>query len=171
MVRIQGAAHSVSAMPCFTTLRPDRRGHHSLNYVLKKIRAAAFCAGPYVKRGAVVGTQYNTTSILRTIEQILGLPPMNQFDASATPMFDCFTNVPDFTPYTSLPNNVPLAQGASFSGPLTPKQRAWAKKLQKMDFSKPDRINDDVFNRYIWFSIKGDARYPAEFVGGQRQRY
>ena len=49
---------------------------------------------------------------------------------------------------------------------LSPKARYYAKKVQKMDFSKADRINDDVFNRYIWHSIKGDARYPSEFVGG-----
>ncbi len=57
-------------------------------------RTTAYCVSPYTKRGAVVGTQYNTTSLLRTIEQILGLPPMNQFDAAATPMFDCFTDTP-----------------------------------------------------------------------------
>jgi hypothetical protein len=81
-------------------------------------------------------------------------------------MFDCFTNVPDFTPYTALPNNVPLAQGTSLVGPPSPKQQAWEKKIRKMDFSKPDRINDDTFNRYVWYRIKGDARYPSEFVGG-----
>ncbi len=73
-------------------------------------RTTAYCISPYTKRGAVVNTQYNTTSMLRTMEQILGLPPMNQFDATATPMFDCFTNVPDFTPFIALPNNVPLDQ-------------------------------------------------------------
>jgi hypothetical protein len=81
-------------------------------------------------------------------------------------MFDCFTNTPNFTPYTALPNNIDLAEGAGGSSSLTPKQRYWARKLQKMDFSKPDRINDDLFNRYIWFTIKGDAPYPAKFVGG-----
>ena len=55
-------------------------------------RTTCYVAGPFVKRGVTVSTQYNTTSILRTIGQILGLPPMNQFDASATPMFDCFTD-------------------------------------------------------------------------------
>ena len=73
-------------------------------------RTTAYCISPYTKRGAVVKTQYNTTSLLRTMEQILGLPPMNQFDATATPMFDCFTSTPDFTPYTALTNNVPLDQ-------------------------------------------------------------
>ena len=71
-------------------------------------RTTAYCVSPYTKRGAVVSTQYNTTSLLRTIEQILGLPPMNQFDATATPMSDCFTETPDFTPFDAVPNIVPL---------------------------------------------------------------
>ena len=54
-----------------------------------------------------MSTQYNTTSLLRTIEQILGLPPMNQFDASAAPMWDCFTDTPDFTPFAAVPEQRP----------------------------------------------------------------
>ena len=73
-------------------------------------RTTAYCISPFAKRGALVSTQYNTTSILRTIEQILGLPPMNQFDASATPMFDCFTDTPDYRPFDAVPNQVPLDQ-------------------------------------------------------------
>ena len=128
-------------------------------------RSLCLVISPYTKRGQVISTFYNQAGVLHTIEQILGLPPMNQQDAMAPLMFDCFTNVPNFTPYTVLTNNIPLAEGASVTGALSPKQRYWAKKLQQMDFSKPDHINDDLFNRYIWFSIKGDARYPSEFVG------
>ena len=69
-------------------------------------RTTCYVASPYCKRGAVVSTQYNTTSLLRTIEQILGILPMNVFDAAATPMFDCFTETPDFTPFVALPANV-----------------------------------------------------------------
>ena len=58
----------------------------------------------------MVSTQYNHTSMIRTIELILGLPPMNQMDATATPMFDCFIDTPDFTPFDSVKNNVPLDQ-------------------------------------------------------------
>src|SRR5208282_5871186 len=65
---------------------------------------------PYTKRHQVVSTQYNNTSLLRTIELMLGLPPMNQMDATATPMFDCFTNTPDFTGYHAVTNQVPLDQ-------------------------------------------------------------
>ena len=73
-------------------------------------RTTAYVASPYTRRRATVSTQYNQTSLLRTIELMLGLPPMNQLDATATPMFDCFTNTPDFTPFTALTNNIPLDQ-------------------------------------------------------------
>ncbi len=131
-------------------------GHRSLCLVIS----------PYTKRGQLISNFYNQAGVLHTMERILGLPPMNQQDAMAPLMFECFTNVPDFTPYTALPNNIPLAESVAGANNLSPKQRYYAKKVQKMDFSKPDRINDDIFNRYIWHSIKGDAPYPAKFVGG-----
>jgi len=62
-------------------------------------RTTAYVISPWAKRREVISTQYNTTSLLRTIEQILGLPPMNQFDATAISMFDCFTETPDFAPF------------------------------------------------------------------------
>jgi len=71
-------------------------------------RTTAYVASPYTRRGVTVSTQYNQTSLLRTMELMLGLPPMNQIDATATPMFDCFTNTPDFTAYDAVTNNVPL---------------------------------------------------------------
>lgn len=129
-------------------------------------RSICLVISPYTKRREVVSTFYNQAGVLHTMERILGLPPMNQQDAMAPLMFDCFTNVPDFTPYTALANNVPLTEGVASSSALSSKERYWARKIQKLDFSRPDRINDDLFNRYIWFTIKGDAPYPAEFVGG-----
>jgi YVTN family beta-propeller protein len=129
-------------------------------------RSLCLVISPYTKRGQVISKFYNQAGVLHTMEQIMGLPPMNQQDAMAPLMFDCFTNVPDFTAYTALPNNVDLATGTTASGALTPKQRYWARRVQKMDFSKPDRINEDTFNRYIWFTAKGDAPYPSKFVGG-----
>ncbi len=130
-------------------------GHRSLCLVIS----------PYTKRGKVISNFYNQAGVLHTMERILGLPPMNQQDAMAPIMSECFTNVPNFTPYTALPNNIPLTENVVASL-MSPKQRYYAKKVQKMDLSKPDRINDDVFNRYIWHTIKGDARYPSRFVGG-----
>ncbi len=71
-------------------------------------RTTAYVASAWTKRGQTIHTQYNQTSLLRTIELMLGLPPMNQMDATATPMFDCFTNTADFAPFDSVTNNVPL---------------------------------------------------------------
>ncbi len=127
-------------------------------------RSLCLVVSPYTKRHQVVSTFYNQSGLLHTMEQIMGLPPMNQQDAMAPLMFDCFTNTPNFTPYTALPSNINLATGGTAM--LSSKARYYAKKVRKMDFSKPDLINEDIFNRYIWHSIKGNARYPAEFVGG-----
>ena len=73
-------------------------------------RTTAYLISPYTKRNAVIHTQYNQTSVMRSIELILGLPPMNQLDATATPMSDCFTDTPDLTPYVAVPANIPLDQ-------------------------------------------------------------
>ncbi len=126
-------------------------------------RTTAYCASPYTRRGAVVSTQYNTTSLLRTIEQILGLPPMNQFDATATPMFDCFTETPDFTPFTSVPTNIPL----DTMNP--PKERIADARLRRravqsarLNFRRIDACPEDTLNRILWHAVKGpDAPYPA----------
>jgi hypothetical protein len=123
-------------------------------------RTVAFCISPYAKRSAVVSTQYNTTSMLRTIEQILGLPPMNQFDASATPMFDCFTDKPDLTPYKALPANIRLDElnppAESISDEVL---REDAIVSSKINFRQLDRAPEDVLNRILWRSVRG-SRIP-----------
>jgi YVTN family beta-propeller protein len=127
-------------------------------------RSICLVISPYTKRAETLSAFYNQAGVLHTMEQIMGLPPMNQQDAMAPLMFECFSNTPDFTPYTALLNNISLVSGGSAQ--LSSKARYYARKVQKMDFSKPDRIDEDAFNRYIWHSIKGDTRYPSEFVGG-----
>ena len=103
-------------------------------------RTTAYVASPYARRRAVVSTQYNTTSLLRTIEQILGLPPMNQFDASAEPLRDCFTDTPDLTPFTALPSNIPLDQMNGDPQSLRdPQLRADALACEQMNFDQVDR--------------------------------
>ena len=123
-------------------------------------RTIAFCASPYAKRGAVVSTQYNTTSILRTMEQILGLPPMNHFDASATPMFDCFTLAPDFTPYTAVPANIALdelnPEAEAINDPVL---RNDALVSATLNFRQIDKAPEDVLNRILWRSVRG-SRVP-----------
>jgi hypothetical protein len=125
-------------------------------------RTTAYCVSPYTKRGEVVSTQYNTISILRTIEQILGLPPMNQFDAAATPMFDCFTGQADFTPFESVLNNVPLDEmnppPEDISDPLL---RKLAQLSAKLNFKRADACPEDLLNRILWHAMKGSAApYP-----------
>lgn len=126
-------------------------------------RTTAYCISPYTKREAVVSTQYNTTSILRTIEQILGLPPMNQFDATAVPMFDCFTPTPDFRPFESVPNRVPLDEmnpdPKEISDSLL---RRNALRSAKLNFRKVDACPEDTLNRILWHAVKGSAApYPS----------
>jgi YVTN family beta-propeller protein len=131
-------------------------------------RTTAYVVSPWAKRGAVVSTQYNTTSLLRTIEQILGLPPMNQFDATATPMADCFTDRPDFTPYTALPANIPLDE--MNPGPKAirdPLLREQALASARLDFSRVDACPEGVLNRILWHAAKGPAApFPAWAVAG-----
>jgi hypothetical protein len=103
---------------------------------------------------------------MHTMEQILGLSPMNQLDASGPLMTDCFTTRPDFTPYTALPNNIPLNEmNPGTTSSMTREDRFWAVQSLKMDFTKPDQIDDNTLNRIIWHSVKGHTHYPAEYVG------
>ncbi len=125
-------------------------------------RTTAYCISPFAKRKAVVSTQYNTTSLLRTIGQILGMPAMNQFDASATPMADCFTETPDYTPFTAVPNNVPLDQmNPRPQAIVDPVLRRDALASARMNFREVDRAPEDQLNRILWRAMKGTSvPYP-----------
>jgi YVTN family beta-propeller protein len=118
-------------------------------------RSPVYVAGGLVKRHFVDHTMYSTTSVLRTMELILGLSPMSQYDAAATPMWRCFSAVPDGTIFHALPANIDL----------TDKNIAWneaAKKSAGLDFTREDRIPDNLFNEILWKGIKGaDAKLPA----------
>ena len=80
-------------------------------------RSTMFVASPYAKRGVVNSSYYTQLNVVKTIEQILGIAPMNQEDRAAVPMFDAFTNKPDLTPYTTLPNQIPLTYGLAHPAP------------------------------------------------------
>lgn len=125
-------------------------------------RTIAFCAGPHVKRGAVVSTQYNTTSILRTMEQILGLPPMNQFDASATPMSDCFVDEPNLAPYEAMPTLIALDEMNPDPKAINdPELRNDALVSARLNFREVDKAPEDVLNRILWRAMRGSrAPYP-----------
>jgi DNA-binding beta-propeller fold protein YncE len=132
-------------------------------------RTTAYCISPYTKRGQVVSTQYNTTSIIRTIEQILGLPPMNQFDASATPMFDCFTDKADLMPFKSVANRVPLDQmNPKPSAILDEQLRQDAVISATLNFREVDKAPEDVLNQILWRALKGSkTAYPAWAAGAE----
>jgi hypothetical protein len=114
-----------------------------------------YVAGPYVKRNFVDHTPYTTSGILRTMELILGLAPMSQYDAAATPLWRCFTATPDLTPYTTLPAQVDI----------TEKNLAWnelSKRSAGFDLSKEDRVPDMEFSEVIWKGVKGlQSTMPA----------
>jgi YVTN family beta-propeller protein len=83
-------------------------------------RGPLWVASPYAKRGVVNSDYFSQINVVKTIEQILGAQPMNQMDRAAVPMFSAFTNTPDFTPYQTVPNQIPLTQGVTGLIPLTP---------------------------------------------------
>jgi DNA-binding beta-propeller fold protein YncE len=125
-------------------------------------RTTAYVASAYTKRHAVINTQYNQTSLLRTMELMLGLPPMNQMDATATPMFDCFTNVPDFAAFDAVPNQVPLDEMNPAPKQIKDAQRRKdAYASARLPLSKPDQCNEDVLNRILWHATMGTKPYPA----------
>ncbi|MCC7491408.1 MAG: beta-propeller fold lactonase family protein [Fimbriimonadaceae bacterium] len=113
-------------------------------------RSPGFVISPYARRGAVVHTQYSTCSMLRTMELILGLPPLSQFDAAALPLWDCFTATPDFRPYDVRRNLIPLDEMNT--------RTAWGADLSAtFDFTREDAADDLLLNEVVWRSIKGPA--------------
>jgi len=124
-------------------------------------RTVGLVISPYTRKGEVVSNYYSQINMVRTMENILGLPPMNQLDLSAEPMTECFTDKADLTPYKLVKNNIPLDQLNPPLVSLSGDQRYWAEKSMEQDLSEVDRIDEDVFNRIIWHSVKGyDRPYP-----------
>jgi DNA-binding beta-propeller fold protein YncE len=128
-------------------------------------RSICLVISPYAKRGEVVSRFYNQTSVLHTMERILGIPPMNQMDAMAPLMSECFRAGPDFTPYTSLPANVPLDELNPAKSELRGAAARWAEMSAQLDLSRPDAGDDDLRNRILWFSVRGEEPYPAKYAG------
>ena len=118
-------------------------------------RSPAFVISPYIKRNSVNSSMFSTSGMLRTIELILGLPPMSQYDAAAVPFSDCFTTKPDFKPYRVRPANVDLEQ----------RNVAWnksAQRSQEWNFAREDAAPDLDLNEVVWKSVKGeDSIMPA----------
>lgn len=111
-------------------------------------RSTAYVAGGYVKRGFVDHTMYSTSSMLRTIELILGIPPMSQYDAAAEPMWRSFNTVPNSTPFNSIQPLVDINE-------KNIKVDELSTVSESLDFSKEDNVPDLLFNQLLWKAIKG----------------
>ncbi|HNZ17881.1 MAG TPA: bifunctional YncE family protein/alkaline phosphatase family protein [Candidatus Hydrogenedentes bacterium] len=118
-------------------------------------RTTGYVISPYIKRGTVDSTFYTTCSLLRTMELILGLQPMSQYDAAANAMFACFTDTPDLTPFNHIEPNIDLQEVNT--------KTAWgAEDSMKMDFSDYDRTPMFELNEIVWKSVKGpDSEMPV----------
>jgi hypothetical protein len=108
--------------------------------------------------------------MVRTIEQILGLPPMNIMDATALPMFDCFTGSFANDSYTHLKNNIPLDELNKSAAELKGKARQYTLLSGTPQFDHIDGGNDDLLNRIIWFSAMGKKPYPKAMTIPKRLR-
>jgi len=111
-------------------------------------RTVALIVSPYTQTGAVDSTFYSTSSMLRTIELIVGLPPMTQFDAAATPMLASFSDTPNLQPYSAVVPDQPLDEVNTAASPMSAKSEA-------MDFTAEDRAPEQALNEAIWQSVRG----------------
>ena len=111
-------------------------------------RMPALVISPWTKRRAVDSTLYSTSSMLRTMELILGLQPMSQYDAAAMPMWASFSDQPDLTPYAERSAQVDLNERNT--------ELAWgARESRRMDFTAPDKADDIRLNEIVWRSVRG----------------
>jgi YVTN family beta-propeller protein len=112
-------------------------------------RSPAYVVGPYVKRNTAVHTMYSTSGFLRTMELILGLPPMSQYDAAAVPLFECFTSKPDFKPYT-------VKQPLIDLDTRNVANNESSRRSEQFNFAKEDAAPDLDLNEVVWKSVKGE---------------
>jgi len=118
-------------------------------------RTTAYLAGGHVKREFVDHTMYSTSSMLRTMELILGMPPMTQYDAAAEPMWRCFTSSFNSTPFASVPANIDITE-------KNVAVNEWQQRSEKFNLTKEDAIPDMEFNIVLWHGIRGnDVPMPA----------
>ena len=117
-------------------------------------RSTGYLAGGFVKQGFVDHTPYTTASFLRTIELILGLPPMSQYDAAATPLWRSFNNTPNHPVFNARPAQVNLDD-------VNTATNRWQKMSENFNFKIEDRIDDNDFNEVLWKAVKGyDSACP-----------
>ncbi|MCU0456096.1 MAG: hypothetical protein MUE74_07315, partial [Bacteroidales bacterium] len=131
-------------------------------------RTVSLVISPYSRLRTVNHTLYTQPSMVRTIEQILGLLPMNIQDAIANPMADCFGNTVDLTPYRAVPNNIPLDEMNPQLVSLRGKALNYARKSLLPEFEGVDSGSDDLLNRILWYAAKGNTPYPSKYAGADK---
>jgi YVTN family beta-propeller protein len=127
-------------------------------------RTEAMVISPYSKLNKTIHTAYNQPSMVRTIEQILGLAPMNIQDAIAIPMFECFTDTANFAPYQALKNQIKLDDFNPSLSFLSGKKLYYAKASLEPQFDGIDSGNDELFNAIIWNACKENSPYPSKYA-------
>jgi YVTN family beta-propeller protein len=131
-------------------------------------RSPGYVVSPYViEYQGANSTTFTQVNFTRTIEQILGLPPMNEFDLTASPMFNLFENSPDLTPWNHVPPTIALNTGVNDGARLSPIAKAWHDAKVEMfkggKMHKADSVDPDTLNHLGWYEATGFKRpYPGE---------
>ena len=133
-------------------------------------RTTGFIVSPYSRLQKTVHTNYNQTCMVRTIEQILGIPPMNVIDATALPMFDCFNAGFNTSPYTTLKNLIPLDEMNQSAASLSGKAKKYALLSNTPQYDHIDGGNDDLLNHILWYYAKGKLPYPNQMTLPKKDR-
>jgi hypothetical protein len=129
-------------------------------------RTTGYVISKYSRLQKTVHTNYNQTSLVRTIEHILGLPPMNIIDATATPMTNCFTTTIDTAySFSAKKNLIALNEMNKSAKELKGAARKFTEQSEKYVFNLIDRGHDNLLNRIIWYSVKNNVPYPAHLAG------
>ncbi|GGB18368.1 phosphoesterase [Puia dinghuensis] len=131
-------------------------------------RTTGLVISPYSVLSRAIHTNYNQTGMVRTIEQILGIPPMNVMDATALPLFDCFSDVKSPYLFAHVPNMIPLDKMNKPLAALSGKAAYYARVSANQAFKDVDGGDDEMMNKILWFAAKGDERYPGPVVSGAK---
>jgi YVTN family beta-propeller protein len=124
-------------------------------------RSTTYVAGGFVKRSFVDHTMYSTSSLLRTIELILGISPMSQYDAAAQSMWRCFSSTPNLAPFQSVPAQIDITEKNTAVN-------KWQQRSEKFDLTKEDAVPDLEFNMVLWHAVKGES---VSFPGPKRAAF
>ena len=127
---------------------------------ISSYRTTGLVLSAYSTLHKTIHTKYNQTSMVRSIEQILGIPPMNVIDATALPLFDCFRNTKSTYQFSYIPNKVPLDEMNKPFASLRGKALDFAKLSANSAYKEIDGGNDDMMNKILWYYAKGDQAYP-----------